>query len=100
MSIHGAVLVTIEVKQCTDLRAEPNIQASRSTTTHRAAILLSVGSASPPILPDLTQEAADAAVNRTAETMQYGPLFGLADADRIRQGIARLGAAYRELANE
>ena len=49
------------------------------------AILLSVGSAFPPILPDLSHEAADAAGNRTSETMQYGPLFGL---DDLRDTIA------------
>lgn len=48
------------------------------------AILLSVGSAFPPILPDLSHEAADAAAN-SAETMQYGPLFGL---DDLRDTIA------------
>lgn len=49
------------------------------------AILLSVGSAFPPILPDLSHEAADAAGNRTSETMQYGPLLGL---DDLRDTIA------------
>lgn len=48
------------------------------------AILLSVGSAFPPILPDLSHEAADAA-SKAAETMQYGPLFGL---DDLRDTIA------------
>lgn len=40
-------------------------------------IMLSVGSAFPAILPDLAEEAADAAKRYVAETMQYGPVMGL-----------------------
>lgn len=61
-------------------------QSGKSVYDHvPGAILLSVGSAYPPILPDLSLEAADAAGNRTSETMQYGPLSGL---DDLRDTIA------------
>ena len=48
-------------------------------------IMLSVGSAYPPILPDLTTEAVDAAGRFVAESMQYGALMGLGD---LRERIA------------
>jgi len=53
-------------------------------------IMLSVGSAYPPILPDLSKEAADAAQAYVAEAMQYGPLMGLPD---LREAIAGYVAA-------
>ncbi len=54
--------------------------AGASVYDHAAgAILLSAGSAYPPILPDLSHEAADAAGRGVAESMQYGPLMGLDD---------------------
>ena len=49
------------------------------------AIMLSAGSAYPPILPDVSAEAAEAAKHGTAEAMQYGPLMGL---DDLRDAIA------------
>ena len=49
------------------------------------AILLSVGSAFPKTLPDLTAEAAEAAGRFVAQSMQYGPLMGL---DDLRDCIA------------
>ena len=48
-------------------------------------IMLSVGSAYPPLLPDLALEAADAAKAYIAEVMQYGPLMGLPE---LREAIA------------
>lgn len=48
-------------------------------------IMLSVGSAYPPILPDLSQEASEAATAFVSEAMQYGPLMGLPD---LRQAIS------------
>ena len=48
-------------------------------------IILSVGSAYPPTLPDLSREAAEAAGDHTAQSMQYGPLMGL---DDLRDAIA------------
>ncbi|MEM9027558.1 MAG: PLP-dependent aminotransferase family protein [Pseudomonadota bacterium] len=58
------------------------------------AILLSVGSAFPPILPDLSHEAADAAQRSRAEAMQYGPLMGLDDLrDAIAAYVAEDGVA-------
>lgn len=60
--------------------------AGRSVYDHApGAIILSVGSAYPPILPDVSHEAADAAHRGTAEAMQYGPLMGL---DDLRDTIA------------
>ena len=53
-------------------------------------IMLSVGSAFPPILPDLSREASEAAKTYQAETMQYGPLMGLTD---LREAIANYVAA-------
>lgn len=53
-------------------------------------IMLSVGSAYPPILPDLSQEASRAASTLVSETMQYGPLMGLED---LREAIAAYVAA-------
>lgn len=49
------------------------------------AIILSVGSAYPPILPDLSAEASDAATRFMQQSMQYGPLMGL---DDLRDSIA------------
>lgn len=49
------------------------------------AMLLSVGSAYPPILPDVSQEAA-AAASDPASSMQYGPLMGLDDLRDIIAG--------------
>lgn len=49
------------------------------------AIMLSAGSAYPPTLPDVSHEAAVAAGEFAAETMQYGPLMGL---DDLREAIA------------
>ena len=49
------------------------------------AILLSVGSAYPPILPDVSDEAILAASRFRTETMQYGPLMGLED---LRETVA------------
>ncbi len=58
------------------------------------AIILSVGSAYPPILPDLSLEAADAASRFVAESMQYGPLMGLDDLrDAIAAYVAQDGVA-------
>lgn len=58
---------------------------ARSVYDHaEGAILLSAGSAFPPILPDIAREAAEAARN-APETMQYGPLMGL---DDLRDCIA------------
>lgn len=58
---------------------------ARSVYDHaEGAILLSAGSAFPPILPDIEREAAEAARNRP-ETLQYGPLMGL---DELRDCIA------------
>lgn len=48
-------------------------------------IMLSVGSAYPPILPDLSREAASSAQGYLAEVMQYGPLMGLPE---LRETIA------------
>ncbi len=57
----------------------------RSVYDHApGAILLSAGSAYPPILPDVSTEAADAARSYTAQAMQYGPLMGL---DELRDCI-------------
>ncbi|MEX0347432.1 MAG: PLP-dependent aminotransferase family protein [Rhizobiaceae bacterium] len=53
-------------------------------------IMLSVGSAYPPILPDLSREAAEAASAFVSESMQYGPLMGLED---LREAIASYVAA-------
>jgi len=65
--------------------------AGRSVYDHApGAILLSAGSAYPPILPDVSMEATDAATTRTSETMQYGPLMGL---DDLRDAIAAHVAA-------
>lgn len=47
--------------------------------------MLSVGSAYPPILPDLSREAASSAQSYLAEVMQYGPLMGLPE---LREAIA------------
>ena len=49
------------------------------------AIMLSAGSAFPPLLPDVAHEAQEAASTHVAETMQYGPLMGL---DDLRDSIA------------
>lgn len=48
-------------------------------------IMLSVGSAYPPILPDLSREASASASAYVAEAMQYGPIMGLQD---LREAIA------------
>lgn len=48
-------------------------------------ITLSVGSAYPPILPDLSREAAQSAQQYVSEVMQYGPILGLLD---LRELIA------------
>lgn len=48
-------------------------------------IMLSVGSAYPPILPDLSREASASASSYVAEAMQYGPIMGLED---LREAIA------------
>ncbi len=53
-------------------------------------IMLSVGSAYPPILPDLSREATEAASAFVAESMQYGPLMGIED---LREAIASYVAA-------
>ena len=53
------------------------------------AVVLSSGLAYPPMLPDVSAEAARAAA-RAAEGMQYGPLMGL---DDLRDQIVRLAAA-------
>ena len=42
-------------------------------------IMLSVGSAFPPILPDFSRQAAESARHYAAQVMQYGPLMGLPD---------------------
>jgi 2-aminoadipate transaminase len=47
-------------------------------------IILSVGSAYPPLLPDITTEASNAAGDKRTEVMQYGPLMGL---DEFRETI-------------
>ena len=49
------------------------------------SIMLSGGSAYPPLLPDISHEAADAARAGATESMQYGPLMGL---DDLRDCIA------------
>ncbi len=49
------------------------------------AIVLSSGLAYPPCLPNVAREAARAAGERAAETMQYGPLMGL---DDLREAVA------------
>ena len=41
------------------------------------AIILSVGSAYPPILPDVSEEAVVAAKEQIESSMQYGPLMGV-----------------------
>jgi len=65
--------------------------AGRSVYDHApGAILLSAGSAYPPILPDVSMEAADAAGAHAHEAMQYGPLMGLED---LRDAIAAYVAA-------
>jgi len=52
----------------------------RSVYDHApGALLLSAGSAYPPLLPDVSREAEEAARAGVAETMQYGPLMGLND---------------------
>ncbi len=43
------------------------------------AIILNSGLAYPPLLPDVSMEAANAARDRTAEVMQYSGLMGLPD---------------------
>lgn len=48
------------------------------------ATVLSSGLAYPPCLPDVVREAASAAGDHVAESMQYGPLMGLPD---MRQAI-------------
>lgn len=48
-------------------------------------IMLSVGSAYPPVLPDLSREAASSAQSYIKEVMQYGPLMGLPE---LREAIA------------
>lgn len=48
-------------------------------------IMLSVGSAYPPILPNLSTEAEDAADRFVTESMQYGPLMGI---DDLRDSVA------------
>ena len=54
------------------------------------AIILNSGLAYPPLLPDVSQEAANAAKYRTAEVMQYSGLMGLSD---LREAIAAFVAA-------
>ena len=49
------------------------------------AIILNSGLAHPPLLPDVSREAAQAAQERTAEVMQYAPLMGL---DDLRDAVA------------
>ena len=49
-------------------------------------ILLSAGSAYPPLLPDVSVEAAAAAESHRTEVMQYGALMGI---DELRECIAR-----------
>lgn len=52
----------------------------RSVYDHApGALLLSAGSAYPPLLPNVSREAEEAARAGVAETMQYGPLMGLND---------------------
>ena len=53
------------------------------------AIVLSSGLAYPPLLPDVVREAMEAARDRPAETLQYGPLMGIAD---LREEIVRFVA--------
>lgn len=50
----------------------------------RDAIRLSAGNLYPPVLPDLSEEAAEALGEQRGETLQYGPLFGL---DALRDGL-------------
>jgi 2-aminoadipate transaminase len=50
------------------------------------AIILSSGLAHPPLLPDLSAEAAAIAREHSAEAMQYGPLMGT---DALREQIVR-----------
>lgn len=49
------------------------------------AIILNSGLAYPPLLPDVSREAAHAAADRTWEVMQYSELMGL---DDLREAIA------------
>ena len=54
------------------------------------AIVLSSGLAYPPLLPDVVREAMEAARDRRAESLQYGPLMGL---DDLRDAIAAFAGA-------
>ena len=59
-------------------------------------IVLNSGMAYPPLLPDVVREAAEAARDRPAETLQYGPLMGLDDLrDRIVRYVAEDGVRCR-----
>ena len=60
------------------------------------AIVLSSGLAYPPFLPDVVREAMEAARDRPAETLQYGPLMGL---DDLRDEIAAFVAADGVICN-
>ncbi len=60
------------------------------------AIVLSSGLAYPPLLPDVVREAMEAARDRPAETLQYGPLMGL---DDLRDAIAAFVAADGVICN-
>jgi len=58
------------------------------------AIVLSSGMAYPPCLPDIVREASEAARDHVAETMQYGPLMGIADLrDEVARFVAQDGVA-------
>ena len=60
------------------------------------AIVLNSGMAYPPLLPDVVREAVEAARDRPAETLQYGPLMGLDDLrDRIVRYVAEDGVRCR-----
>ena len=60
------------------------------------AIVLNSGMAHPPLLPDVVREAVEAARDRPAETLQYGPLMGLDDLrDRIVRYVAEDGVGCR-----
>ena len=60
------------------------------------AIVLSSGLAYPPFLPDVVREAMEAARDRPAESLQYGPLMGL---DDLRDEIAAFVAADGVICN-
>ena len=60
------------------------------------AIVLSSGLAYAPLLPDVVREAMEAARDRPAETLQYGPLMGL---DDLRDEIAAFVAADGVICN-